>query len=290
MNQDQVKEALVALKPTKVDFTLLYSGKKSAKVNGLYKPATMEIVIHNRNFETDNDLFFTALHEYAHHLNCTEFEGSSGKAHTLKFWSILHTLLGLAEEKGLYKNPAKTEAFAPTTESLRGLITESGRIMREIGSQLIEAQGLCQKNGARFDDYVMRTLKQSMSWARSCMAAAAYKLDDSLGAENMKSVAGIRGDEDRQQAAIALSGEESPQQVKAARKSGQEGESEDAVARLEKEKKRTTTTIEHLQTRLEELERRIEELTNLEEKGTAPPGRAVSAISAEGRPAQREAS
>lgn len=259
MNQDEVKAALIRLRPTKAEFALVFSGKKSSRVNGLYKPATREIVIHNRNFTSDNDLLFTALHEYAHHLDCTEALGKvSARAHTIRFWATFHGLLGLAESSGLYRNPTTTDAFAETTASLRGLITESGRIMREIGKLLIEAQGLCEKQGARFDDYVMRTLKQTMPWAKAAMQAAALELDDSLGAENMKQVAVIKDDDAREAAAAALSGDQSPQQVKAA--AAMAREPEDVLEKLEKEKARITRTIASLVQKEGDLEKRIDEI------------------------------
>jgi hypothetical protein len=37
MNQEQVKEKLFQLNKNVEDFSLLFSGKKSRKVNGLYK-------------------------------------------------------------------------------------------------------------------------------------------------------------------------------------------------------------------------------------------------------------
>jgi hypothetical protein len=259
MNQDDVKAALEKLRPTEHSFTLVFSGKKSSRVNGLYKPATQEIVIHNRNFETDNDLLFTALHEYAHHIDCTESLGKvSSRAHTLRFWSTFHALLGLAEASGLYRNPAKTEAFSETTASLKNLIGESGRIMREIGRLLIEAQSLCTAQGARFDDYVMRTLKLTMPWAQAAMRAAALELDPSLGAENMKSIAAIKDDDARAAAAAALSGDASPQQVKTQRAFAKEPE--DVLERLEKEKTRIARTVNSLLKREEELDRQIADL------------------------------
>jgi len=259
MNAEDVKAALVKLRPTKSEFSLVFSGKKSSRVNGLYKPATREIIIHNRNFASGNDLLFTALHEYAHHIDCTEGMGKvSARAHTVRFWATFHGLLRLAEASKLYTNPAKSDAFTQMTTSLTGLITESGRIMREIGALLIEAQGLCAKEGARFDDYVMRTLKLPMPWARAAMRAAALGLEPSLGAESMKAVASIKDDETRAATISALEGDESPQEVKAAKAA--ERESEDLSQRLKEEKSRIARTIQKLLDREEEIERQLVEL------------------------------
>ena len=69
MNQDQVKSILLQVEESPAPFSLVFSGKANKKVNGLYKPDTAEIVLHNKNFESDNQLLYTALHEYAHHLH-----------------------------------------------------------------------------------------------------------------------------------------------------------------------------------------------------------------------------
>ncbi len=256
MNQDRVKATLQELHPTAADFTVIFSGKKSKVVNGLYKPASREIIIHNRNFEDDNNLFFTALHEYAHHIDCTENTGKA-RGHSIRFWATFHNLLGLAESKKAYENPTKKPEFSEATKALTAKIEESGKIMREIGALLIEAKTLCEKNGARFDDYVMRTLRQPLPWAIAAMHAATYRLDPALGAENMKTVAAIRNDDERDIAAEELK-TESPQQVKAARAA--EKEPEDPLAKLERELKRIEKTILTLADRAAETEKKIEEL------------------------------
>ena len=51
MNQDQVKEKLLEIESDVQDFKVILSGKKSKKVNGLYNPEKMEIIIHNKNFD-----------------------------------------------------------------------------------------------------------------------------------------------------------------------------------------------------------------------------------------------
>jgi hypothetical protein len=260
MNQDHVKELLQTIHPVKVDFTVIFSGKKNSRVNGLYKPATHEIIIHNRNFASDDDLLFTALHEYAHHIHNVDEGGIRGaRAHNNKFWAIFHELLTIAETTEAYKNPTKQPAFASTTKNLQDLIAESGRIMREIGLALIEASKLCQEEGARFDDYVMRVLKQTMSWARSCMAAALMDLPKNLGAENIKVIASIKNPDERGSVISGMAGNLSPQQIAVSRASAREPE--DVVDRLKKESERITRTIEHLLSRQAEIERNLEDLS-----------------------------
>ena len=70
---------------------MIFSGKKSRKVDGLYKPETREIILHTGNFTTDDELVYTAIHEYAHHLQfTTSAMPISCRAHTTAFWSLFH--------------------------------------------------------------------------------------------------------------------------------------------------------------------------------------------------------
>ena len=71
MNQEQVKAKLLLLKDDVEEFKVTFSGKKSLKVDGLYKPEEREIIIHNRNFTGDSPLMYTAIHEFAHHIQFT---------------------------------------------------------------------------------------------------------------------------------------------------------------------------------------------------------------------------
>ena len=46
MNQDRVHEMLEAIEPAPAPFTVVFSGRTNKKVNGLYKPAKAEIILH----------------------------------------------------------------------------------------------------------------------------------------------------------------------------------------------------------------------------------------------------
>src|SRR3989304_2714446 len=102
MNQDQIKEQLLTIKKNDVPFSVILSGKKSKKVNGLYKAERREIILHNKNFSSDNELMYTAIHEYAHHIQFTASPVPiSIRIHTVRFWSLFHGLLNEAEAKGI---------------------------------------------------------------------------------------------------------------------------------------------------------------------------------------------
>ena len=150
MNQDQVKELLLQIEDGVEEFFLIFSGKSSRKVNGLYHPDTREIIIHNRNFDSDNALLYTAIHEFAHHIHITTSPVPVGpRSHTLAYRNILHQLLVKAEEKGVYANPFESAEFQALAERLRReFLARNGSIMKSFGAALIEAERLCRQRGA----------------------------------------------------------------------------------------------------------------------------------------------
>ncbi len=56
MNGAQVKEIRLQLKPSDEYFEVVLSGKKSRKMDGLYKPESREIILHSGNFHSDNEM------------------------------------------------------------------------------------------------------------------------------------------------------------------------------------------------------------------------------------------
>ena len=89
MTQEEGKEKLTKLHAGVEAFTLEYSGKKNGKTNGYYMPSTKTITIHNRNFEgKDTLLFYTAMHEQAHHIQYTEHGQNGTRAHTQLFYAM----------------------------------------------------------------------------------------------------------------------------------------------------------------------------------------------------------
>jgi hypothetical protein len=265
MNQDQVKEKLLSIENAPLEFTLVFSGKKSKKVNGLYKPEVREIIIHNRNFDReggktdDNLLLYTAIHEYAHHLHaCARGGRLSPRAHTAEFWAILHSLLEKAETKKIYKNVFDgSEELAELTGLIREkYLTENGSLVKELGKHLLRAHDLCIAAGGRWEDYIDRILRIPRSAANLAMRMHQYNLSPETGADNMRFLAGIRNEEKRQAAETALLGGKSPDTVKIAARL--KPEEEDPRIRLEKEKTRLERTIASLTKRLEEVERELE--------------------------------
>jgi hypothetical protein len=267
MNQDQVKDILLSIENAPMEFSVIFSGKTSGKVNGLYKCETREIIIHNRNFHNDtsgeNLLLYTAVHEYAHHLHACQRGGTlSSKAHTAEFWAIFHELLEKAEGKNVYRNVLfDSPELRELTETIKNkFLAANGGLVKELGRLLLKAYDLCEKIGGRFEDYVDRILRIPKPAAQTAMKMYQYDLDPSLGADNMRYLAGIRDEHDRAGAAEALLAGKSPDSVRVAvrRNSLAVPVEEDPKIRLEREKIRLERTITSLSKKLKEVEAELE--------------------------------
>ncbi len=207
MNQDRIKEILEAIEAPSAPFTLVFSGKTNKKVNGLYKPANAEILIHNKNFESDNQLLYTAIHEYAHHLLFVRRGGlPMTRPHTQEFWTLFNELLGKAEKQGFYSNVFETiPEFTQLTEAIKTrCLAGNGSLLLELGRLLVQAEELCRIHGARFEDYVERVLGLPKKTASTAIQAQTLSLDPSLGWDGLSLVASIRDPDARAKAAEAL--------------------------------------------------------------------------------------
>jgi len=264
MNQDKVKEKLLLIEDAPMEFTLVFSGKKSKKVNGLYKVQNREIIIHNRNFNTDdsgqNLLLYTAIHEYAHHLHtCSRGGTLSTRAHNSEFWAIFHALLEKAESKKIY-----SDVFSVSPELLKltdiirtKFLANNGALVKEMGKHLLKAHDLCTGIGVRFEDYVDRMLRIPRTAANMAIKMFEYDITPEVGADNMRFLAGIRDGGERKAAETALVKGKSPDSVKILVR-GKDKE-EDPVVMLEKEKNRIERTIATLTKRLDEVKKELKE-------------------------------
>src|SRR5574344_239565 len=153
MDNEKIKEILLDVQNTDLHFTITLTGKESKKLNGLYKPDTREIILHNKNFKTDNQLIYTAIHEYTHHLLNEEKIQSEGdmpapgtyqRVHTNAFWARFHGLLEIAESKGLYMvGLENSPELAELTEKIKkDYIEKNGQLMQEFGQLLVKAHEL----------------------------------------------------------------------------------------------------------------------------------------------------
>ncbi len=269
MDNEKIKDMLLDLAESSLEFTVTMTGKESKRVNGLYKPETREILLHNKNFKTDNQLIYTAIHEYTHHLlNEEEIIANGGKepphkgrVHTNAFWAKFHSLLEVAEQKGYYKIDLATvpELDSLTKEIKEQYIVPNGKLMLEFGRKLAQAHTLCEENSIRYEDYLDRVLQLPRNTAKTVAAIGTLPDSDAeLGFDNMKLMASIKKPDERAKATDALKNGKSPDSVIAMMK--KKAQTVDPRTKLEKERDRLTKTIAELTTRLEYVEESLENL------------------------------
>ena len=268
MENAKIKEILLDIHPTELDFSVIQTGKESHRVNGLYAPDTHEILLHNKNFKTENQLIYTAVHEYTHHLNAEDLIKTTGnpsapynsKVHNQAFWARFYKLISIAEEKNYYKLSidASPELIELTEKIKKEYVEKNGLLMQEFGKLLIKAHELCEKADIRYEDYIDRVLRLPRTAATSITKVAKTQVNPALGFENMKLVANIAGTEEKQRAEEQLLAGHSPDSVRAMMK--KKAQEVDLKSKLEKEKQRLEKTIQQLTSRLEYVE---ESLANM---------------------------
>ena len=253
---------LLDIEASTLDFSVTLTGKGSKKVNGLYKPDTLEILLHNKNFTTDNQLVYTAVHEYTHHLvHEAEPEKVKGaRVHNSAFFARFHALLDKAAEKGYYKLDieASPELAALTKDIRENYLAKNGELMREFGLCLVKAQALCATASIRFEDYVDRVLCLNRSAAKSLTKIAALEIDPAIGYENMRVVASLPKEEQRKVAEAQFLQGKSPDTVRQTLRPA--AIPSDPRKALEEQKKRLERTIQRLTGQLEQVEKRLETL------------------------------
>jgi hypothetical protein len=261
MNQNMVKEVLQKLHESPAEYNVIFSGKKSKKVNGLYKygmDKTPVIIIHNRNFvddegnQNENLLMFTAIHELTHHILITENGKKSARAHSQLFWATFHDLIDKAEAAEIYR-PEIDADTQKVIEEAREISKQIAELQRQLGQVLIRAQEVCEAKGLRYEDVMERRAQISQSAMK--ISVAAYNMgDQDVGADIQAEAAKQRND-DKRDAIIAAGhkGKSVVQAKKATTSSPRAPDGEDETVSLIKEKARLEKTIESLKRRLEEV-------------------------------------
>jgi hypothetical protein len=194
MNQEEVRKQLLKLYDTKDDYRVIFSGKTSKLINGLYKPDKKEIIIHNKNFANDNLLMFTAIHELAHHICMTEKGQKGARCHTALFWSTFHDLLDIAEKKGIYSR-RRDEKLEGLIEKARELDRKIAELQRELGGILMEIDKACEESGFRSEDVYERDINLSRKTWKYSIKAANNCTNENCGQDLQKLLAGNRNEE-----------------------------------------------------------------------------------------------
>lgn len=259
MNQDDVKEKLLSLNVDKTEFDLIFTGKQSQKVNGLYRPDTREIIIHNKNFDNDNTLMYTALHEYTHHVGIVRKVLTGKSAHPVAFWALFHSIVDLAIERGIYTDVFKEDrSLAEIDRKVAAIAEKQIMDQRELGMALLEMQTVCKAKGARFEDYLDRHARVPKDIAKASIASQLELFNlKGVSPQVVELVASIDGGEKREEAIARFEMGQSIPQVKAIVKQGkkvdplnlpkqEEEDLEDVLDRLVAERKRLNEKIQSL--------------------------------------------
>lgn len=251
MTHEKIKEILIGISPSRKDFSVLCTGKSSKKVNGLYKPATAEILLHNKNFTTDNQLIYTAIHEYAHHLRW-EVGDRSPRAHSIEFWALFNTLLDVAEEQHLYQR-TRSEKLVAKIEEAKKLQSEILALERKLGLLLSEIHQDSIDEAVRYEDVIQHDLQLSLVTARKLgeISAIPSSKVEHLSLDAARQLIAAKGNEAVQ---AAIAGGKSIAQIKKVGKKTPD----DTDGNLEREKNRLERTIAMLQRRLESIVQELE--------------------------------
>jgi hypothetical protein len=265
MNQDQIKQKLLELRKDVPEFTLIFSGKKSKKVDGLYKPETNEIIIHNKNHKTDNELLYTAIHEFAHHIQFFENPlQKTARSHNSFFWNIFHRLLMKAEELDIYVNFFKSDKeFVQLTKNIKdNYLSKHGNLMKEFGRLLLQAMELCRMKNLSFEDYLSRELLLNKNEVNNIIKISGTNIDTSVGFDNMKMLSRIKDENVKEQIEQAMIDRRfTPQMIKEEiRNEKKENKETDKLKLLMNEKTRIERTIQRLETNLKQIEEKIEKI------------------------------
>lgn len=260
MTNEEIKQTLISLEKAEIDFSVTQTGRASQKVNGLYKPATFEIFLHNKNFTTENELIYTAIHEYTHHLiSCKQkkfgIEVKKGsRSHTTEFWAKFDDLLEKAVEAKIYTRKH--------SEDLSGLIDEAKKIDREIvnlkkklGKILSEIHEKSQKENIRYEDILSHDLNISKNTAEKCLRC--QSIEENYGQDELETILKVKDSQTRQDVIIDLEKGKTINQISEAIK---KDKNSSPYEKLTKEKARLEKTIQQLKERLEEVSEKLETL------------------------------
>ena len=258
MNAEQAKEKLNIIYNSEHDYAVIFSGKCSKLINGLYKPAAKEIIIHNKNFTDDNLLIYTAIHEFAHHVCMTERGMHGARAHTQLFWSVFHDLLDVAVSKGIYIRK-KNEALNKLTERAKEIDRQIAKLQRELGEVLIEINQMSAEADVRFEDVVNSEINLSRKTTNAAIKAAQQNVPGQYGQDIQNLLISTKDGQSRNEIAAGAKNGKSIDQIKQ-RISKQNSIS--AIERLIKEKSMLEKTIETLGIRLMQIIEEIHQYDN----------------------------
>lgn len=147
MSNAEIQSSLKKLFNCKADFTVILTGKKSSKVNGLYDPNSYKILLHNKNFQTKNEIMYTAIHELTHHILITEKNVKSARSHSGLFWATFYDLIDKAIELGFYSRTRseETKALVESAKKIQNEIINAQKKLGEIIAKIFDVEREAQR-------------------------------------------------------------------------------------------------------------------------------------------------
>ena len=166
ISSQEIKDKLTEIKEPPEEFTVRIINKKNCTCSGYYRKCDNTITIYLNNHNNKNELYLTAIHEYAHHM----FHESIGeRMHCTKFWICYFDLMNIAEIKGIYDcNIKKSKKLSDLTKlitkyNLFGKKTILNDYELSILFKILNI--LCIENNIDFQYYTVKYLK--MEWFKS---------------------------------------------------------------------------------------------------------------------------
>lgn len=260
MNNLEIKELLESLQSTNAEFEVILTGKANTKVNGLYKPLQHEIILFNKNFSNDQQLLYTAIHEYTHHL-CWEIEEEHGEkhpknAHHHKFWNLFHSLLDIAVSKNQYQR-IRSEKMNTLIQQAKELDKEIMTLQKKLGEVLIQIQVQAKEDSSRYEDIVEHDIQLSKRTAKKAVEYSAIDAGISFGQDAGEELRKAKNFDHFNTILEEVKNGKTIHQIKHSFSKEKEKNTEEE---LEKERGRIEKTITMLNQRLREIVTKIEEL------------------------------
>lgn len=187
MNQDSLKNVLDRYSDNK-DFIVVYTGRQSDKVDGIYDLEQKAIIINNVNFKNDNSVVYCGLHQLAHHV---DFANNPNKKnihnHTLDFKSLFFDMVLKAIDNGDFKTMDN-----PVVRDLQSMNKEYVSFMKRYGSKLIDCKGKCIDIGYPFEDITDRVLQLSSSESDNMMRFFVQDIPEDISPEIARNIVKIK--------------------------------------------------------------------------------------------------
>ena len=231
MMNEEIKSNLKKLFDCKEDFTVTQTGKKSNKVNGLYKPATQQYM--------------------------TTEKGDKGGRHNGLFWATFYDLLEKAISYGFYERTRseETQKLIDEAKEIQKAIIDAQRKLGETLSKIYES---CDRNNERIEDVIEHDLQITRNKSKEYLK---MRNSDTNSDEMAKVINSAKDVMIKAAAQKAADEGKTIEQVKQIAKAKPVDDDLESPESLRREEKRLETTIERLNDRLIQVQETLRSMT-----------------------------